>query len=63
MELIGQSPNELIEILNRRNAKSKLEYIEIIKDTIAIRIINDEYLSEQMETSGAHCYLGESALH
>ena len=57
---LSKSPNELIEILNKRNPKPKIEYIGILSDTIQIRILNDEYLTEQMGTTGAYCYLGET---
>ena len=60
IDSLGQSPNELIEILNKRNQKPKIEYIDIISDTIIIQIINDEFLTEQMGTTGAYCYLGET---
>jgi hypothetical protein len=60
IDSLGKSPNELIEILNKRNLKPKIEYINSLSDTIQIRIINDEYLTEQMGTTGAYCYLGET---
>jgi len=62
VDSLGQSPNLLIEILNKRDQKPKIKYIEIISDTIIIQIINDEYLAEQMGTTGAYCYLGETVL-
>lgn len=60
IDSISHSPNELIEVLNKRNAKCKLEYINQMGDTIHIRILNDEILSEQMGSTGAFCYLGET---
>ena len=60
MDSLGKSPNELIEILNKRNVQPKIEYIDIQSDTIKIQIINDEFLTEQMGTTGAYCYLGET---
>ncbi|PKP32293.1 MAG: hypothetical protein CVT99_06030 [Bacteroidetes bacterium HGW-Bacteroidetes-16] len=60
MDSLGKSPNELIEILNKRNAQPKIEYIDIQSDTIKIQIVNDEFLTEQMGTTGAYCYLGET---
>jgi hypothetical protein len=60
VDSLGQSPNELIEILNKRDQQPKIEYIDIVSDTILIQIINDEFLTEQMGTTGAHCYLGET---
>lgn len=60
IDSLGQSPNELIEILNKRNQKPKIKYINNQSDTIKIQIINDEFLTEQMGTTGAYCYLGET---
>ena len=60
LDSLGQSPNELIEILNKRNRQPKIEYIDIISDTIIIQIINDGFLTEKMGTTGAYCYLGET---
>lgn len=57
---LSQSPNDLIRILNRRQAKCKIEYINILADTIIIRILDDEYLTEQMGTTGAYCFLAET---
>jgi hypothetical protein len=55
-----KSPDQLIEILNKRKPKPRIEFIGIVSDTIHIRILNDEYLTEQMGTTGAYCYLGET---
>jgi len=60
LDSISQTPHELIEILNKRTSKCKLEYIDQSSDTIRIRIIEDEYLGEQMGSSGAFCFLGET---
>jgi hypothetical protein len=60
MDSSGKSPNEIIEILNKRNEQPKIEYIAIQSDTIIIKIVDDEYLTEQMGTTGAYCYLGET---
>jgi hypothetical protein len=60
IDSIGRSPYQLIEILNKRNLKCKIEMIDLFKDTIIIKIINDEFLTEQMGTDGAHCFLGET---
>lgn len=60
VDSLGKSPNELIEILNNRNEQPKIEYIDIQSDTILIQIVNDEFLTEQMGTAGAYCYLGET---
>jgi len=60
LDSIRQMPNELIDILNRRKSLSKIEFIDLSKDTIRIKILNDEYLTEQMGSAGAYCYLGET---
>ena len=60
LDSIGQSPQELIDLLNRRKPECKLELVSIDQDTIAVHIINDEFLSERMGTTGAYCYLGET---
>lgn len=60
MDSIGQSPKELIDILNMRPSECKIEYVDILNDTVVIRILNDEYLSERMGTTGAYCYLSET---
>lgn len=60
LDSISKSPNELIEILNKRTPKCKIEYIDITGDTIKIMILDDEYLTEQMGTSGADCYMAET---
>lgn len=60
LDSISQSPNELIEILNHRPAKCKIEYLDLLGDTIVIQILNDEYLTEQMGTTGANCFIAET---
>ena len=60
LDLLSKSPNELIEILNRRPAKCKVEYQDLVGDTLTIRVINDEVLTEQMGTTGADCYMAET---
>ena len=60
LDSISKSPNELIEILNLRPSKCKIDYVNIIGDTIIIRILDDEYLTEQMGTSGADCFMAET---
>lgn len=60
IDSLGKSPYELIEILNKRNVQPKIEYLDIQLDTIKIQIVNDEFLTEQMGTTGAYCYLGET---
>ena len=60
LDTISRSPDELIRILNMRQSKSKINYVEQRGDTIVIKILNDEYLTEQMGTSGADCYMAET---
>ena len=60
LDSISKSPNELIEILNLRPSKCKIKYVNIVGDTLKIRILDDEYLTEQMGTSGADCYMAET---
>jgi hypothetical protein len=60
IDSISKSPNELIEILNKRPSKCKIEYIETAGDTLKIRILDDKYLTEQMGTLGAECYMAET---
>ena len=60
LDLISKSPNKLIGILNMRKSKCKIDKIGLENDTIKIRILEDEYLTEQMGTSGADCYIGET---
>ncbi len=60
LDSISKSPNELIEILNMRPCKCKIDYVEITGDTLTIRILEDEYLTEQMGTSGADSYMAET---
>jgi len=56
----GKVPFDLVEILNKRESQSKIEIIEFKGDTIKIRILNDEFLTEQMGTTWAYCYLAET---
>lgn len=60
LDSISKSPNELIEILNLRPSKCKIDYVNITGDTIIIKILDDEYLTEQMGTSGADCFMAET---
>jgi len=60
IDSIGSSPDQLVEILNNREAQCKIELIEIINDTIQIKILNDEFLTERMGSTGAYCFLGET---
>lgn len=60
LDSLSQSPNELVRILNRRQSKCKIECINILADTIIIRILDEEYLTEQMGTTGADCFMAET---
>ena len=60
LDSISKSPNELIEILNLRPSKCKIDFVDIVGDTLKIRILDAEYLTEQMGTSGAVCYMAET---
>lgn len=60
LDSISKSPNELIEILNLRPSKCKIDYVNIIGDTIIIKILDDEYPTEQIGTSGADCFMAET---
>jgi hypothetical protein len=55
-----KSPNTLIEILNLRAPACKLKYMETSYDTLTIRILNEEVLSEQMGSTGSLCFLAET---
>jgi hypothetical protein len=50
----------LIEVLNKRAEICKIKYLNQQNDTLHIRILNDEALTEQLGSTGAHCYLGET---
>jgi hypothetical protein len=60
LDSISKTHNELIGILNLRKPICKIDYIGLDGDTIRIKILEDEYLSEQMGTSGAENYIGET---
>ncbi len=60
LDSISKSTNELIDFLNRRPSKSKVEIVEIIDDTLVIRILDDTFLTEQMGSLGAYCYMAET---
>lgn len=60
LDSISESPNELIEVLNMRDSESKVDFVEITGDTIVIRILNDTFLTQQMGTLGAECYMAET---
>lgn len=55
-----QSTAALIEVLNKRAENCKIKYLKQKNDTLHIRILNDEVLTEQLGTTGAYCYLGET---
>lgn len=56
----SNSTAALIEVLNKRTENCKIKYLKQQDDTLHIRILNDEVLTEQSGTTGAHCYLGET---
>lgn len=60
IDSVSHSPEELIGALNKREAQCKIEYIDLLNDTLHVTISNDEVLSEQMGSTGAYCYLGET---
>lgn len=60
LDSIGQSPNDLISILNKRKSDVKIQFVNIANDTLKIKIINDEVLTEKMGSSGAQCFLAET---
>lgn len=60
LDSIPRYPSELISILNMRKSNCKIEYIKVTGDSISIRILDDEYLTEQMGSSGAMCFLAET---
>jgi len=60
MDSIGSSPFQLVEILNMRESECKIELKNITGDTANIKIINDEYLTERMGSTGAIGYIGET---
>lgn len=60
IDSISESPAQLIDVLNKRPALCKVEYLHLGKDTLTIRITNEEILTEQMGSTGAHCFLGET---
>jgi hypothetical protein len=54
------NPLQIIDILNKRKTDCKLELSNLTKDTIVVKILNDEFLTERMGSTGAHCYLAET---
>jgi len=60
LDAITHSPEELIRVLNMRPAECSLELVEIVGDTVVVRVLNEEFLSERMGSTGAYCYLGET---
>ena len=57
---ISGSANELIRVLNLRTPVCKIEQIGLKNDTIHIRFQQDECLTEQMGSTGAFCFMGET---
>jgi len=60
LDSISRSLDELVKILNMRPSKCKIDYVNITGDTLGIKILDDEYLTEQMGTSGADSYMAET---
>lgn len=60
LDSISKSPNSLIDILNMRSSKSKIKFVELAKDTLIIDILNDTFLTQQMGSLGAYCYMAET---
>lgn len=60
LDSITPTVTGLIEILNKRPYECSIEYIGQRNDTLDIRILNDEYLTEQMGSTGAFNILGET---
>lgn len=56
----SHSSSDLIDILNKRAAQCKIKYLDQQNDTLHVMILNDEVLTEQSGSTGAHCYLGET---
>lgn len=56
----ASSVTRLIEVLNKRPTECKIKYVDRKNDTLQIRILNDEFLTEQMGSSGSYCFLGET---
>ena len=54
------NPELLIDILNQRQAMSKIQFLKKHKDTVFIKIENGAYLSQQMGTTGAWNWLAET---
>lgn len=60
LDSITPTVSFLIETLNKRPVECSIEYIGQRNDTLDIRIINDEFLTERMGSTGAFCILGET---
>ncbi len=60
LDEIYNSSTKLIQALNRREPKCKIELISLNNDTIHIRFQNEESLTEQMGSTGAFCFMGET---
>ena len=43
-----------------RGLSHKIDYVDIVGETLKVRILEDEYLTEQMGTSEADCYMAET---
>lgn len=62
VDSIYKNAHGLIKILNNREPKCSIELIDQSNDTVTVMIINDEYLTEQMGTTGALFYIAETVL-
>jgi len=60
IDSIDLSLKNYVETLNTRTQECKIEINSITQDTVIINILNDEYLSERMGSTGAFCWLGET---
>lgn len=60
LDSITPTVTRLIETLNKRPYECSIEYISQRNDTLDIRILNDEFLTERMGSTGAFCMLGET---
>jgi hypothetical protein len=62
LEKYSGSVSTIIDLLNRRNTSCQIEFLEQKGDTVRIKILNDKDLNENMGTTAARCYLGETVV-
>jgi hypothetical protein len=60
IDRISHNQESVILALNYRKAKCKIEFKKIESDTIYVKILDDNFLTEQMGSTGAECFLGET---